>query len=320
MGFYKKALHEIVADTHLLISNVTVNKQYFYRVRVKQSNSLSEYSNTLSVFTTVLPSPESLPATEIGYTSFIANWKAMPEASSYQIDVSTDPFFERILPKYNNLNVSANRLVVVNLDANKKYYYRIRALNNETRSNYSKVVIVNTINLAAPVATVATNVESGGFKANWQPVANAASYLVDVALDPGFSQILPTYNNLAVIDNFVDLQSLNASTTYYYRVRAQGLGAISEYSNTIATVTGLLPAPIANAMSDHKAFEFTAHWQAQPDINIYVLDVATDASFSNFVVGYQSKEVLGNSHKVTGLDFKTRYYYRVRAKRLSKYS
>lgn len=311
---------EIVADTHLLVSNVTVNKQYFYRVRVKQSESFSAYSNVLSVFTTTLPSPEALPATEVEYTSFTANWKAMPEATSYQIDVALDPLFENIIPKYTSLNLTANRLVIVGLDANKTYYYRIRAINSETRSNYSNVITVNTNNLASPIATAATNVQSGVFRANWQPVSNAASYYIDVALDPAFSQILLLYNNEAVLTNFLDITGLDASTTYYYRVRAKGLNATSENSNVITVTTGLLPAPTATAVSNQKVFEFTANWQAQPDISVYVLDVATDEAFTNFVAGYQNKEVTGTLHKVEGLDFRTTYYYRLRAKRLSKLS
>lgn len=313
--------HEVaVADTHLLISNVSVNKQYFYRIKLKQANSESEYSNVLSVFTTTLASPEALPATEIGLSSFVANWKAMPEANSYQIDVSTDPFFGTTIARYTNLNLVDNRLVVLNLDANTKYYYRVRAINSETKSNYSKVITVTTKNLDAPIANEASNIESGAFRASWKAVPNAASYLLDVALDPHFSQILPNYNSKPSLDTHLDVQSLDASTTYYYRVRAKGLGAVSEYSNTITLTTGLLPAPIADPVSAHKAFEFTANWQAQPDISVYALDIATDAAFTNFVAGYESKIVLGTSHKVTGLDFRTKYYYRVRTKRLSKFS
>lgn len=308
------------ADTHLLISNVSVNKQYFYRVKLKQANSESEYSNVLSVFTTNLVSPEAMPATEIGLSSFAANWKAMPEADSYQIDVSTDPLFGSTIARYTNLNLTDNRLVVLGLEANKKYYYRVRAINSETQSNYSNVITVITQNLDAPIANAATNAESGAFRANWQTVPNAASYLLDVALDTHFSQILPNYNSKPVIGTFADVQALNASTTYYYRVRATGLGAVSQYSNTITVTTDLLPAPIADPVSNHKAFEFTANWQAQTDISVYALDVATDAAFTSFVAGYQDKVVLGTSHQVTGLDFRTKYYYRVRAKRLSKFS
>jgi len=98
------------------------------------------------------------------------------------------------------------------------------------------------------------------------------------------------------------------------------LSATSDYSNTILVVTGLLPAPVAEAASNQKAFEFTANWQAQADISLYLLDVATDASFINFVSGYQAKEIVGTSLTVDGLDFRQTYYYRLRSKRLNKVS
>ena len=307
-------------DTSLLVSNVAVNKQYFYRVKVKQSNSFSEYSNIQSVFTSTLPRPKVLPATNIQLTSFVANWQAMPEALSYQVDVASDALFQQMLPGYDNRAVSTNNLVVPNLNANTDYFYRVRAVNDDVISNHSEVMTVTTTNLSAPVATTASDIQSGSFQANWDPVDNASSYLLDVALDEKFSQILPSYNAKPIIGNSEVVQSVDASTNYYYRVRAQGLNATSDYSNTILVVTGLLPAPVAEPASDQKVFEFTAHWQSQTDINLYLLDVATDASFINFVAGYQAKEVAGTSLKVEGLDFRKTYYYRLRSKRLSKVS
>ncbi|WP_299462745.1 fibronectin type III domain-containing protein [uncultured Microscilla sp.] len=311
---------EIVADTHVVVKNVAVGKQFYYRVKIRKNNSLSEYSSALSVFTTSLPSPETLPATQVGFTSFIANWKQMSEASSYQIDVSTDPLFENIMPNYTNLNLSANRLLVNGLNANQKYYYRVRAINSETRSNYSKVIVVNTKMLEAPVATNATNIGSNSFKANWQPAPNASVYLLDVALDPNFSQILPTYNSLAVLDNFAEVVGLDASRVYYYRLRAQGLGATSDYSNVVRLVTGLLPAPVVNQVVNQTVNGFTASWQVRSESELYSLEVATNTTFTDYLPGYRNKAVLGGSHTVQGVDFKTNYYYRVRAKQGGKFS
>ncbi|OJJ17990.1 hypothetical protein BKI52_29490 [marine bacterium AO1-C] len=307
-------------DTSLMISNVEVDKQYFYRVKVKQSNSSSEYSNTQSVFTSTLPRPEVLPATSIQLTSFVAHWKTLPEALSYRIDVASDALFQQMLAGYDDRVVNTNNVVVPNLNAHTDYFYRVRAVNANATSNHSEVMTVTTLNLSAPIATKASDIQSGGFQANWTQVPQAASYLLDVALDENFTQILPNYNSKAIIGNSVIVQSVDASTNYYYRVRARGLNATSDYSNTILVVTGLLPAPIAEAASSQKVFGFTTNWQAQPDISLYLLDVATDASFINFVSGYQAKEVTGSSITVNGLDFRQTYYYRLRSKRLNKVS
>lgn len=307
-------------DTHLLVSNVKVNLQYFYRVRVKQSNSFSEYSNIQSVFTSTLPRPKVLPATKVQLTSFMANWELMSEAVSYRVDVAKDALFKDVLPGYNDLAVTINNVVVPNLDANTLYYYRVRAVNDDATSNHSDIISVTTQNLAAPVATTATDIQSGSFQANWDKVNSAASYLLDVALDQNFTQILPGYNALATLNNSIVIQPVDASTTYFFRVRAQGLNATSDYSNTVQVTTGLLPAPVATTATSPKAFGFTANWQVQPDINLYLLDISTDASFTNFVTGYQAKEVIGNSLKIENLDFRSTYYYRLRSKRLNKLS
>lgn len=311
---------EVVNDTHLVVKNVPVGRQYYYRIKTQKENSFSEYSNALSVFTTALPSPQPLPASQIGFTSFIANWEKMPEASSYQIDVATDALFTNILSNYEALNLTTNTLQVTGLKANRKYYYRVRAINSETRSNYSQVVAVTTKNLTPPVATNATNIQSNSFRANWQTVPNASVYLLDVGLDPYFSQILPSYNSLAVIDNFADITGLEASVVYYYRVRAEGFDATSEYSNVVKLVTGLMPAPIANQVTNQTVSGFTASWQQQPGSEVYSLEVATDAAFTNFVPGYKNRTVLGGSHTVADIDFKTNYYYRLRAKKVDKFS
>jgi len=307
-------------DTSLLVSNVTVNKQYFYRIRVKQSNSFSEYSNIETVFTSTLPQPVALSATNIQLTSFVANWEAQPDARSYRVDVARDALFENKLVSYDNRVVNGSSLVVPDLDANTTYFYRVRLVNEEATSNNSNIITVTTANLTSPIANAATLVQSGSFQANWNEVTNASSYLLDVALDAQFTKILIGYNGVIVVGTSAIVQPVEASTTYYYRVRAQGLNATSGFSNSIQLTTNLLATPTANAATNQKAFSFTANWQAQSDISLYLLDVATDAGFTNFVSGYQAKEVAGTAETITGLDFKTTYYYRLRAKRLTKES
>lgn len=314
------ALEVPAEDTSLLVSNVPVNKQYFYRVRIKQDDSFSEYSNIQSTFTSTLTAPVVLPASKIELTSFVANWEALSEAEYYYIDVAKDALFQQKLTGYDNLKVSSNSLILPDLDANTEYYYRVRAVNGEATSNHSEIMLVTTQNLGTPITTTATEIQSGGFKANWTTVANVASYLVYISLDKNFTQVLPKYNGFQVINNYLAVNELDASTTYYYRVSANGLNATSAYSNITEVTTSLLPAPTATAATNQTVFEFTANWQVQIGIGLYVLDVATDPGFANLVTGYNGKEVAGTSHKVENLDYKKNYYYRLRSKRLSKVS
>jgi len=58
---------------------------------------------------------------------------------------------------------------------------------------------------------------------------------------------------------------------------------------------------------------FTAQWNTSSYANGYILDVATDAAFTNHVSGHENRDV-GNvaSYPVTGLSTESTYYYRVR--------
>jgi phosphodiesterase/alkaline phosphatase D-like protein len=59
---------------------------------------------------------------------------------------------------------------------------------------------------------------------------------------------------------------------------------------------------------------FTAHWSTVPGATGYLLDVATNNTFTIYVPGYQNVDVGSvTSYSVTGLNPNTTYYYRLRA-------
>ncbi|MCF8369658.1 MAG: fibronectin type III domain-containing protein [Bacteroidales bacterium] len=75
-------------------------------------------------------------------------------------------------------------------------------------------------------------------------------------------------------------------------------------------------APTANAASQIDNNNFYANWTVGGGgvTEGYYLDVATDAAFTNFVTGFQAKDVgLVTTKNVTGLDPLTDYYFRVTA-------
>ncbi|MCB2222020.1 MAG: T9SS type A sorting domain-containing protein [Bacteroidetes bacterium] len=88
------------------------------------------------------------------------------------------------------------------------------------------------------VALDATEMTGTSFQANWQEVENTTGYLLDVAYDDSFTNMVDGYHNLDVgnvlsytIENLVPL------TAYYYRFRANYYFGRSGYSNTILAST-----------------------------------------------------------------------------------
>lgn len=72
--------------------------------------------------------PVALPATNVTYEGFTANWEAYGGALTYFIDISTSPTFASFVPGYEDLEVGdVLFLDVTGLNDDTTYYYRVRA-------------------------------------------------------------------------------------------------------------------------------------------------------------------------------------------------
>ena len=111
---------------------------------------------------------------------------------------------------------------------------------------------------------------------------------------------------------------------YEKSVAIDGSGGLWEWGDdtpvptpvqSAAGVLALLrPAPVADPPTAVTVEGFTANWRALAGATTYFLDVASDPDFAQFVTGYEFTDV-GNvlERRVTGINPKANYYYRVSA-------
>ena len=93
----------------------------------------------------------------------------------------------------------------------------------------------------APVSVTsqaAATITDSSFTANWDSVAGATSYNIDVSTDTNFTNLVSGYNNLDVgnVTSYA-VSGLSTSTTYYYRVRAVNGSGVGFSSDKITVTT-----------------------------------------------------------------------------------
>lgn len=167
-----------------------------------------------------------------------------------------------------------------------------------------------------PTANQASNVDTAQFTANWNAVAGADSYSLDVATDNVFTNFVPGYQALNVGNvTTYDVNGLSSGSTYYYRVRAHNEGGNGGYSNTVSIETVPSPPKAEPPDSDNvKPTSFTAKWHSVRGAAGYQIDVSTNINFTGYLSGYENKDVGDvDSCIVTGLTENATYFFRVRA-------
>ena len=149
------------------------------------------------------------------------SWNASAGATSYGVQVSSDPNFITLV--YNQTGITSTNTNVSNLTNNTVYYWRVNATNTGGTSAWTAIFSFTTAVGSAPLAPILSSPVSGSMNVSksptltWNASSNATSYSLQVSTDPGFATFIDRPN---LSTTSATVMGLGSRVTYYWRVNA----------------------------------------------------------------------------------------------------
>ena len=273
------------------------------------------FSNLFSQIGPTLKSPANHDSCQSQYV--LLEWEAVPNATSYRIEVSDTNNFSRIIISANNIDVTYIKIFVASWQ--KRYYWRAFSVfpgNTEGKSqewNFkTKMPPVELISPTDEMSCLDTNIT---FK--WRK-SNAEFYVLQLALDSNFNNIITEKNN--IIDTTITLNIPHNTSSIYWRVAALKSTCLTDWSEkrtfTFKQKAPKLIYPENNAKGgtilNSVPFYVTLKWQKQTDAIAYDVQVSLKSDFSTI---FYSNSVIGDTIQSLSLGamFDTTIYWRVRS-------
>ncbi|MBF4486063.1 fibronectin type III domain-containing protein [Flavobacterium sp. CSZ] len=243
--------------TSYTVTGLSPSTTYYYRIRAQNGCAASSSSTaTVQNITTTSAIPAtvvSTAATNIFCTVFTANWNTQTNATSYLLDVSTDPGFGTFVTGYNSFDVgNVTSYIVTGLSTSTTYYYRIKGRNGCGNSvAYSTVQGATTLNSAplAPTAVASSGVLCTQFTMSWSAATNALTYEVQISTNNTFPATTATQTYTGITATNYNFTGLTPATVYYYRVLARNGCGISPYGVPSPISITTLALPVAPTIS-----------------------------------------------------------------------
>lgn len=233
-GFSTHIFNGNVADTAKQLDSLKNSTTYYWRLRAKNANGYSEYTETYN-FTTVPPLPPAVklvsPSNGSAYQPVTLKlmWDAALGAQSYRVQISKDSLFS--VPVYDNSAITTPYIQLYELDNGTKYFWRVSAKTPAGVTEFSKIynfvtVLQNPENLSAASAGI------GKIKLVWIDRSNnEQGFIIErkTSIDQAFSVIDTAAKNYTSYTDAI----ASAGVTYQYRIKSFTKDAESVYSNVV---------------------------------------------------------------------------------------
>ena len=289
-----------LVDTQTGLTGITAtpagllnNQTYYWHVRSHNAGGDSAWSAAWS-FTTV-PAIADVPtltapinnATDIALDESLS-WSAVTGADSYWVQVSELIDFSTTV--LDQSGITGTIALLSGFSNSTTYYWRVLSHNAGGDSAWSAAWSFTTVPAIAdaPILTapldLSTEIALDG-TLEWNAATGADSYIVEIATDNTFNNVVDTQNSLT--GTSATPSGLLNSTTYYWRVSAVNAGG-SSISETwsFTTVPAIADVPTLTApsnLSTDIALDGALEWNMVTGADTYSIEIATDATFSTII-------------------------------------
>lgn len=303
-----------LTSTFYIYESLDYFTEYYWKVKAIGADGKSDWSEKWK-FRTQLP-PPTLVSPKDGYsfapTKGLLQWNNVQNAIGYQQQISTDPNFQVNIFTH---QVNYTYFIYSDFIYETYYYWRVRAFEENGYSPWSEIFTFRTIPedfLAEPFLVYppdqTKNVKKGEFL-TWLRIPNAKSYLVQIATDHMFINIVQSQE---VTDTLLLIKNLSNGTRYYWRVRAQNETRTSNWSEIFCFITAirepLLLSPLDKAKNLALPIEFI--WERTGPNLFSKFQIAYDPNF-NFIISERDLYDQ-NSISYSNLPLETILYWRVK--------
>ena len=308
---------EKITDSQIQIDGLEAASMYYWKTRGYNASGFGSWSEVWNFTTDSLGTPILLHPIN-GESDQPINttlkWSSSTNASSYELEVSKDIEFE---VKAQREDIQDTLYATDILESNGSYYWRVRAVNSDTKSSWSGIGSFYTVydepgvsELLFPENT-ATEVDTN-LVFEWGLAENSINYDLQISVDAQFNDII--FDTIGIEQRSVQVpETLDQSTNYYWRVRGRnpsGVGLWSE-SNTFETLPELPNILILLSPEDsikNLGIDINFNWVKIPAIQKYRFQLSNNDLFEFSIDTTISDTVLF----IPNLEYNTSYYWRVK--------
>lgn len=301
-----------LTDTKISTPKLDGLTKYFWRVRAKNPNSTSYWSEVWA-FTTVLGPPRILTPLQLSVGNEINlqfTWTPALEATNYNLKLSTNPDVSE--PFYDKTGIVGTSHTVNGLSYNTRYYAIVSSANEFGVSEWSD--IREFLTAYAPVLQVSpSNMAVNQLispELQWTQFGGPELYHIQVSKETDFIQ--------KIVDDSVEnavkhVVALEPFTNYNWRIRVEDDDNFGVWSEVWSLKTRLPAIGLRIPANESKGLPASVQflWFSMNNAVRYHLQIANDSEFNDLI--FSQDTISSFSHVFPTLAPNSKFFWRVRA-------